>query len=211
SPFGLGGRLMVLLDSPRSKTTYEATVSVSGRIQGRAASGVLLRINDSVQEVLIDRRNFKASVPLVPGENRIQAVVVGTDGVEAEDSITIEYVPKVAARIALTSPLDGLVLGPDDPPAVVVDGRVQNQALTTVWVLANQRSVAIPVRDGRFVGVIPILEPRMHLWVESRLSDGTVDRSDPITVSAPDRGQSGLLVLDWVNGAPSVPVEVRAT
>src|SRR5262249_7825992 len=127
SPFGRGGRLMVLLDSPRSKTTYEATVSVSGRIQGRAASGVLLRINDSVQEVLIDRRNFKASVPLVPGENRIQAVVVGTDGVEAEDSITIEYVPKVAAPNPLTLSLDRLVLGPDDPPAVGGRCRVHDQ------------------------------------------------------------------------------------
>src|SRR5262249_40131122 len=40
SPLGLGGRLMVFLDGPRSKMTDEATLSVSGRIQGRAASGV---------------------------------------------------------------------------------------------------------------------------------------------------------------------------
>ena len=212
SPFGLGGRLMVSLDRPRSKVTDEATISVSGRIQGRAASDVLLRINDGVQEVPIDRRSFTASVPLVPGENRITAVVVGTDGVEVEDSITIEYVARVAAAaIALASPRDGFVLGPDDPPALVVDGRVENRALTTVWVLANQRAVAIPVRDGRFVGVVPMLEPRVDLWVESRLSDGTVERSDPVTVSAQNRGQFGLLMLDWVNGAPSAPVEVRAT
>jgi hypothetical protein len=94
---------------------------------------------------------------------------------------------------------------------LVVDGRVENRALTTVWVLANQRAVAIPVRDGRFVGVVPMLEPRARLWVESRLSDGTVERSDPVTVSAQNRGQFGLLMLDWVNGAPSAPVEVRAT
>src|SRR5262249_10471334 len=37
------------------------------------------------------------------------------------------------------------------------------------------------------------------------------ERSEPVTVSAPRRGQFGLLMLDWVNGAPSVPVEVRAT
>jgi len=192
--------------------TDEATLSVSGRIQGRAASGLVLKINDGIQEVPVDGRNFRASVPLVPGANRIAAVVVGPDGAEAEDSITVEYVPKTPpAGIVLAGPTDGLVLGPDDPPAVIVDGRVENRALTTVWVMANHRPMAVPVRDGRFFGVVPMLEPSMHLWVETRPSDGTTERSNTVTISAPDRGQAGLLVLNWVNGAPSTPVEVRAT
>jgi hypothetical protein len=213
SILGLGlGLLKVFLEGPRLRVTDEATFSVSGRIQGRRTAGLVLRVNDTLQEVSADRRSFTASVPLVPGSNRITALVTGPGGLGAEDSITVDYVPKVApVTIALTSPLDGLVLGPDDPPAVVVDGRVEDRGTDTVWVVANERAVAVPVHDGHFHRVVPMLEPRMHLWVESRLADGAARRSDPITVSAPDRGQAGLLVLDWLGGGPASKVEVRAT
>ena len=213
SPFGLGlGLLRVALDGPRAKATVEPTVSVSGRIQGGAPTGLVLRVNDRPQEVPIDRRSFQAWVSLAPGPNRITAVARGHDGLEAEDSITIDYAPKAAASgIALASPLDGLVLGPDDPPAVVVDGRVEDPAVSSVWVVANERAVPVPVRNGRFRHVVPVLEPWVRLWAESRPSDAAARRSDTVSVRAPDLGPTGLLLLDWAGGAPSTRVEVRAT
>ncbi len=213
SPFGLGlGLLRVVFDGTPAKVTDVPTISVSGRIQGGAATALVLRVNDSAQDLSMDRRSFHASVTLAPGPNRITAVVMGPDGLEAEDSITIEYAPKAApGGIALSSPVDGLVLGPDDPPAVLVDGRVENPVVSTVWLVANERAVAVSVRDGRFRRVVPVLEPLLRLRAESRPEDGASHRSDTVTVSAPGLGPVGLLLLDWLGGAPGAPVEVGAT
>jgi hypothetical protein len=120
SPFGLGpGFLRVAFDGPQATVTGEPTVSVSGRIQGGAAIALVLLVNESAQEVSIDRRSFNASVTLTAGPNRIMAVVSGPDGLEAEDTITIEYAPKLRPAESRSSPVDGLALGPDDAPAVL--------------------------------------------------------------------------------------------
>ncbi len=173
---------------------------------------MLLRVNDNVQVVPIDQRNFRASVAVAPGLNSITAVVTGTDGREAEDSITVDYVPKPVPRgVTLSSPVDGVVLGRDDPPAVVVDGRVEDPAVKTVWLVANEQGEAVPVRDGRFRRVVPVMGPAVRLWAESRPLDGAPQRSEVVTVRAPNRGPVGLVLLDWIDAAPSGQVEVQAT
>jgi hypothetical protein len=213
SPLGLGlGLLRVALDGPRAKVTEEPTISVSGRILGGAATFFVIRVNGSTQEVPIDRRSFQASVPLAPGPNRITAVAMGPDGLEAEDSITIDYAPRAArGGISLSSPLDGLVLGPDDPPAVLAEGQVEDPAVSRVWLVANELAVAVPVRNGRFRHVVPVLGPLLRLWAESRPSDAAARRSDTVIVRTPDLGPTGLLLLDWAGGAFSARVEVGAT
>lgn len=213
SPLGLGlGLLRVALDGPRAKVTEEPTISVSGRILGGAATFFVIRVNGSTQEVPIDRRSFQASVSLAPGPNRITAVAMGPDGLEAEDSITIDYAPRAAhGGISLSSPFDGLVLGPDDPPAVLAEGRVEDPAVSRVWLVANERAVAVPVRNGRFRHVVPVLGPLLRLWAESRPSDAAARRSDTVIVRAPDLGPTGLLLLDWADDASSARVEVGAT
>ncbi len=213
SSYGLQfGLLRVFLDRPPAQVTDQPTISVSGRIQGGAAAGLVLRVNDSAQNVSMDQRGFHASVALVPGSNRITAVVTGPEGLEAEDSITIEYAPKAApGAIALSSPVDGLVLGPDDPPAVLVDGRVEDPGVSTVWLVANERAVAVSVRDGRFRGLVPVVEPLLRLRAESRTEEGASHRSDTVTVRAPGLGPAGLLLLDWLGGSPGTPVKVGAT
>jgi hypothetical protein len=201
----------VALDGPRAKVTEEPTISVSGRVVGGAATSVFFRVNDSSQEVPMDQRRFQASISLTPGPNRITAVAVGPDGLEAEDTVTVDYTPKVVSGgIILSSPPNGLILGPDDAPAVIVEGKTEDLAIDRIWVVVNDRAIEVPVRDGRFRRVVPAFGPVLKLWAESRPSNGAVRRSSVVEVAAPESGPTALLVLDWTNGASATQADVRA-
>jgi len=190
----------------------EPTINVSGRLVGGAATSVFFRVNDSSQEVPIDQRRFQASVSLTPGPNRITAVAVGPDGLEAEDTVIVDYTPKVVSGgIILSSPRNGLVLGPDDAPAVIVEGRTEDPAIDRVWLVLNDHAIEVPVRDGRFRRVMPAFGPVLRLWAESRPSKGATRRSGVVEVAAPESGPTVLLVLDWTGGAPVTQADVRAS
>ncbi len=171
----------------------------------------MLHANGLVREMRLQGRAFHAPVALKPGLNHLTVLVTGVDGQESEDSITIEYLPRPApASIVLTSPRDGLVLGPDDPPAVTVEGTVEDPTLATVWVTANGHAMEVPLRDKHFRQVVPVLEPLVRLWVESRMN-GAVQRSDTTSVTREaTAGPIGLLLLQWEAGAMPGPVEIVA-
>jgi hypothetical protein len=190
----------------------EPTIDVLGRVVGGAATSVFFRVNGSSQEVPIDQRRFQALVSLRPGPNRITAIAVGPDGLEAEDTVTVDYAPKVVSGgIILSSPQNGLVLGPDDAPAVIVEGRTDDPAIDRIWLVLNDHAIEVPVREGRFRRVVPAFGPVLRLWAESRPSNGATRRSGVVEVAAPESGPTALLVLDWTDGAPAAQVDVRAS
>ncbi|HVQ74592.1 MAG TPA: hypothetical protein VMT79_03530 [Candidatus Binatia bacterium] len=207
---GLGlARVRVELEAPRQKVTDRETDRVSGRVFGGPAGGVSLHVNGVETAVELKERGFRAAVSLRPGLNSIRAVVAGPGGAEAEDAVTVEYVPPLPADgILLASPRDGLTLGADDPPAVVVEGRLGDPAATAVWLVANDRRVQVAAAGGRFRHVVPVLEPAVRIWAELDSPNGAPPpRSEAVTVHAGAvRPAAGVLVMDWVSDPEAVEV-----
>lgn len=110
--------------------------------------------------------------------------------------------------IQLVSPANGVSLGPDDPPLVVVEGRVADPQVTSVTLLANETRIAVPVVEGRFRHVLPVLEPSVRLVAEA----GPRQASDVVTVHSATAGvPTGVLVVRWPAGLATGEVEVVAS
>jgi len=155
---------------------------------------------------------FQVAVALQRGINHVRVVALDAYGVETEDAVTLQYEPPVADNgIVVTSPRDGLLLTPDDPPVVVVEGEVEDKSVSTVLLTANQLRVSVPVRAGRFRWVLPVFEPQVRLRVEASVN-GTVHQSSTVTVhsTAGSGAQFGVIVFDWPEGTPGPEVEVSA-
>ena len=195
--------------------TDRPTELISGRLLGGVAERIVLYVNGEPITVSPTQRAFELSVPLRPGPNRLRAVATNAAGLEAEDIVSVQYVPPPPiGGIVLTTPADNLTLGPDDPPVVVVEGQVEDKAIGTVWIVANDRRVAVPAREGRFRKALMVSEPLLKLWAETETSanGGLPRRSETVTVhSAGATTSSGVLVVQWPLGMESSDVEVSAT
>ena len=214
SPLGLGlGQVLVRLEGPRERVTDRPTQTISGQLLGGAAERVVLYVNGEPITVSPTQRAFEVSVPLQPGSNNLRAVATGPAGLEAEDVITVQYVmPTPTNAIVLASPADGLTLGPEDPPVVLVEGQVDDKTIGTVWIVANDRRVPVTAREGRFRQVLMVSEPLLRLWVETPANGSPSQRSQTVTVhSAGAATPNGVLVVQWPRGMESSDVEVSAT
>jgi hypothetical protein len=200
SPVGVGlARAIVQFHGPRHRLTERAVEPLAGRIIGPSPDRFTLYVNGSPQPVTVEGRSFAASVALSPGLNRVRVVASGPEGVETEDSVTVEYVPPVAkSRIVLLAPMDGSRLSSDDPPFVVVEGKVEDESIGSVSVVVNGRHTLIPVREGRFRQIVPATDPILKIWAEGGRADGPRQRSEAVTVYAEaPAGSIGILVVDW--------------
>ena len=153
-------------------------------------------------------RTFAVSVSLKPGSNNLRVVATGPAGPETEDGITVDYVtPATSTGIVLVTPSDGLTLGAEDPPIVIVEGQVVDPSIGTGWVVVNDRRVPVSIRDGRFRHILVVSEPLVRLWV-----GGTPQRSQAVTVHrAGASAPTGVLVVQWPRGLQGSDVEVSAT
>ena len=213
SPFGLSpARALVRLDGPRTWVTDQPTPTVTGRVLGAAPERLVLYVNGAPADVKQARRTFEASVPLRPGANELRAVVTGPAGIETEDTITVQYVPRPSLNgIVLSSPPDGLTLGPDDPPVAVVEGEIDDKAAASVWIVANDRRISVAASGGRFRHILLLPDPLVQLWAETTNGDA-MHRSPAVTVRmAGVRPPSGVLVMQWPSGTEESSVEVSAT
>ena len=203
---------LVRLDGPRTWITDRPTVTVSGTVLGGMPERLVVSVNGTPAAVTPTGRAFETVVLLSPGTNELRAVVSGPDGVEATDTITVQYVPRPSSNgIALTSPADGLTLGPDDPPVAVVEGAVDDESVTTVWIVANARRIPVTVSEGKFRHTLLVPDPLVRLWAEASGGD-TMRRSDTVTIrTAGARPASGVLVMQWPAGTDGSSVEVSAT
>lgn len=213
---GLGlGWVQIQLEGPRERATDRPTQSISGRLLGGAAKSVILYVNGEPITLSPTQRAFEISVPLQPGPNNLRAVATNAAGLEAEDVISVQYVPPQPTNsIVLTTPADGLALGPEDPPVVIVEGQVDDKSIATVWIVANDRRVPVTPRDGRFRKVLMVSEPTLRLWAEAETSGNgnLLQRSQTVTVhSAGATISTGVLVVQWPAGMESSAVEVSAT
>ena len=196
STLGLGlGRLQIRLDGPRARTTDQETSVVSGTLLGGAPASLTVQVDQRPGDSKLEGRAFTATVKLLPGLNRVRVAATDAQGVIVEEAVAVEYVPPVTLDVALTSPRDGLTLTADDPPVVEVQGHVSDASLTSVWVIANDRRVMVPVTEGRFRQVLPVFEPLMRIRAEAgaeRRASATVTVNSAAAVPV-----VGLSLIDW--------------
>jgi len=213
SPFGINReRALVRLEGPRTWVTDQPSRIISGTVMGGVSDRLVVYVNGSPMEVNLSGRTFEAAVMLHPGANELRAVATGPGGLEADDTIMVQYNPRTASNgIVLTSPSEGLTLGPDDPPVTVVEGELDNKRLTTAWIVANDRRISVAVNAGRFRQAVLISDPVVNVWAEA--SDGdVVHRSGTVTIrTAGARARSGVLVMQWPAGIDRSTVDVTAT
>jgi hypothetical protein len=203
---GVGpGRLQIRLDGARTRTTDQETDVVSGTLIGGVPTRLAVRVDDRTIESKVDGRAFTASVRLAPGLNRVRVVATDAQGVDVEEAVVVEYVPPVT--VALTSPRDGLTLGPDDPPLVDVQGEVSDHKVTAVWVVSNDRRVKVPVTNGRFRHLLPVFEASMRIRAETEPGR----YSPTVTVNtAAAMPTIGLSLIDWPRQAAG-PAQLTVT
>jgi len=213
SPVGLGfGKLSIRLDGPRARVTTLRTETISGTITGGPTTRLVLHANGMVTELPRDAGGFEVPVVLQLGTNHLKVVATDWRGHEIEDAIAVEYVPPPASeRIAITSPADGHTLASEDPPFVVVEGKVEDGKVSTIWLAANDRRVPVHVQGGRFREAIPVVEPVVRLWAEVALNGGSSQRSRTVTIlAAPGAPATGVLIIDWPAGVNGAHAEVSA-
>ena len=213
SRFGLNrDRALVRLDGPRAWVSDQPSQTVSGTILEGLPERLVIYVNGVPAELSPSGRTFETAALLRPGENEVRAVVTSPGGLEAEDTITVQYVPRPSSSgIVLTSPPDGLRLGPDDPPVAVVEGELDDQSLTTVWIVANDRRIPVTASAGKFRHTVLLTDPLMQLRAEASGGDA-MRRSGTVTIhTAGARPSSGVLVVQWPAGTDGASVEVSAT
>ena len=99
--------------------------------------------------------------------------------------------------LRVVAPRDGLTLGGDDAPIVIVEGRIEDAEDTTVWLVANGYRAAVRVRDGRFRHAMPVLERTTRLWIEAETAAGEPPRkSGEITVVNTTPGPVSVLAIE---------------
>jgi len=97
----------------------------------------------------------------------------------------------------VVAPRDGLTLGAEDAPIVVIEGSVEDAEDTTVWLVANGYRTAVRVRDGWFRHAMPVLERTTRLWIEAKAAAGEPPRkSGEITVVNTAPGPVSVLAIE---------------
>ena len=196
SPLGLGlGRLRIRLDGDSMRTTDRETDVISGTLVGGQPERVVVQVDERTSVPTLAGRAFATTVKLSPGVNRVRVLATDARGAEVEEVVTVQYKPPVAPDVAITSPRDGHTLAPDDAPLVAVEGQVSDPGQSTVWIVANDRRVMVPVTAGRFRHVLPVLEPMVRVRAET----GSEGRgSAMVTVHAGAAMPAiGLFLVDW--------------
>lgn len=177
------------------RTTDRETDVISGTLVGGQPERVVVQVGERTSVPTLAGRAFATAVKLSPGVNRVRVLATDAQGAEVEEVVTVQYKPPVAPDVAITSPRDGYTLAPDDPPLVAVEGQVSDPGQSTVWIVANDRRVMVPVTAGRFRHVLPVLEPMVRVRAET----GSEGRgSTTVTVHAGAAMPAiGLSLVDW--------------
>jgi hypothetical protein len=102
-----------------------------------------------------------------------------------------------SGALRVVAPRDGLTLGGEDAPIIIVEGYVEDAEDTTVWLVANGYRAPVRVRDGRFRHAMPVLERTTRLWIEAKAAAGEPPRkSGEITVVNTLPGPISVLAIE---------------
>ena len=113
--------------------------------------------------------------------------------------------------ISITAPLNGHRVGHDEPPVIVVRGRVDDRSATAVVVWVNDLRITAPVVAGMFEAVVPGVESVVKLRAEVAGS-ANPKRSQEVVVHVDAASvPTAVLLFDWGRAASPPELDVRAT
>ena len=128
--------------SPRSGPARESVVIVTGRVVNPRGDPIALTVNRSPIRVQITPGGFTAQVPLVSGENLIEASIPG-----ASDQIRLIRLVRREVRIVIVSPKDGTTTR---QRTILVTGRVDNADVGAITLTVNGNQTQVSLRVGEF-------------------------------------------------------------
>lgn len=183
---------------------------------------VTLRVNGSLpQPTRLVGGSFSAAVPLRPGENRIVATATDLRGATREAAVSVRV--SGAARMRISSPSSGAVLGRRDAE-VVVRGEVEPAVgLPAAFELERDQlgvqSVMLQVEgsppqpatlaEGRFEGSLRLGEGEHRIVATATTADGRT-AADSILVTVRPDGCAELSVAALADGKPALSISERA-
>jgi len=99
--------------------------------------------------------------------------------------------------LRIVTPRDGLTLGAEDAPIVIIEADVADADDATLWLVANGYRTPVRVRDGRLRVAMPVLERTTRLWIEAPAAAGEPPRkSNEITVVNTAPGPVSVLAIE---------------
>ncbi len=192
---GLPG-VAIQIERPQPGTTHQGVQALVGRIVGGTTNEVVVHLNDSQQLLDVWGNTFEGEVNLRPGNNQLRVVAMGPRGPIAEKSIEIRYVPPPPAwGVRILRPANGTVLDSPGQDLIEVEGEVSEPGAEEARVTFNEFAIPVPVKDGRFSTIVPVLSPEVTIRAEVRGGSGTLS-SDPIVIRRqPFKASKGYLML----------------
>ncbi len=192
---GLPG-VAIQIERPQPGTTHQGVQALVGRIVGGTTNEVVVHLNDSQQLLDVWGNTFEGEVNLRPGDNQLRVVAMGPRGPIAEKSIEIRYVPPPPAwGVRILRPANGTVLDSPGQDLIEVEGEVSEPGTEEARVTFNEFAIPVPVKDGRFSTIVPVLSPEVTIRAEVRGGSGTLS-SDPIVIRRqPFKASKGYLML----------------
>jgi hypothetical protein len=174
SPVGIGlARAIVQFHGPRHRVTDRAVEPLAGRVIGPLPERFTLHVNGIPQPVTVEGNRFEAvgdpDAGMKPGASGRDRARRSRDGGFRHGGVCSAG---AKSQIVLVAPTDGLRRLAEDPPYVVVEGKVDNKTIGIVSVVVNGRQTAVPVREGRFRQIVPASEPVLKIWAEGVPADG---------------------------------------
>ncbi|HXH82181.1 MAG TPA: hypothetical protein VNN07_04545 [Candidatus Tectomicrobia bacterium] len=153
------------------------------------------------QVATLSGNRFQLEVMLKEGVNQVRVMAADATGQSSEDSVTVQYTPPRRHAITILAPADGFTLHADAPPAVLVQGKVDDPRLGAVWLSASGRRWVVPVVDGRFATLVPVLQTSVRIWAQAAAGDDA-EKSVAVTVHAPPAPPTAVVVVESLTGEP---------
>ncbi len=186
----------IQIERPQPGTTHQGVQALVGRIVGGTTNEVVVHLNESQQLLDVWGNTFEGEVNLRPGNNQLRVVAMGPRGPIAERSIEIRYVPPPPAwGVRVLRPANGTVLDSPGQDLIEVEGEVSEPGTQEARVTFNEFAIPVPVKDGRFSTIVPVLSPEVTIRAEVRGGGGTLS-SDPVVIRRqPFKASKGYLML----------------
>ena len=159
----------------------QAQETITGAVVSGNATRAVLSVGGIEREVPLIGNRFRVQVPLEQGVNQVRIVATDAAGQSSEDSVIVQYRPPGGQAIAILTPADGHTLTAADPPAILVQGKVDDPRLGAVWISVNGWRLVVPVVNGRFSAAVPVVEPLVRIWAQVA-SGEDAEKSKVVTV-----------------------------
>ncbi|MBI4651955.1 hypothetical protein HY745_11880 [Candidatus Desantisbacteria bacterium] len=196
---------------PRDSTVDKAVQTVTGVVDDPEVKNVVLSLNGSMRNVIVENGFFNTDVDLLKGKNIVEVMAVNSRGDVGRDKIEITYATyKAGPKVTITFPNDGDMVNLAESLVLEVQGTISDISLTKAKLLINDLPMDISVQDGEFKQKIVVFSEINSVVVQAINKEGTIGMSEPITVKATGLGHyDAIISLYWDTPQADVDLIVR--